>query len=173
MSITWLKLDHHIITDVKLRRFSMQEKWAWITLLCLASQNDNDRGKTQNDFEDIADVCGYEESEFIELLGKLKRKGFINFSSNQIEILSWEEKYEPPKHLYRTHPYRKHQAFVFERDGFKCVYCGSEKNLTLDHKIPQSRGGSHDPENLATCCSTCNSSKGAKTPQEWMEAVSL
>jgi hypothetical protein len=67
-----------------------------------------------------------------------------------------------------SHIYRKHENFVFERDNFHCVYCGSEKNLTLDHQIPQSRGGSHDPRNLVTCCSTCNSSKGAKTPEEWL-----
>lgn len=63
--------------------------------------------------------------------------------------------------------YRKHQEFVFKRDGFKCVYCGTDKDLTLDHQIPQSRGGGHEPENLVTCCATCNSSKGARTPEEW------
>lgn len=83
--------------------------------------------------------------------------------------LIWRDDIE--KRVQTHHVYRKHQGFVFKRDGFKCVYCGSQENLTLDHKIPQSRGGSHDPENLATCCSTCNSSKGAKTPQEWMEGI--
>jgi HNH endonuclease/Domain of unknown function (DUF4373) len=67
----------------------------------------------------------------------------------------------------RSSEYRKHQLFVFERDGYTCVYCGSNQELSLDHVIPQSRGGSHDAENLATCCTPCNSSKNNKTPEEW------
>lgn len=67
----------------------------------------------------------------------------------------------------RDDSYRAHQDAVFARDGHACVYCGSPMNLTLDHVIPQSRGGSHDAENLVTACRSCNSSKGAKTPAEW------
>lgn len=65
------------------------------------------------------------------------------------------------------HKYQKHQAQVFQRDSFKCVYCGSVKNLSLDHIVPQSLGGSHSIGNLATCCIPCNCSKGAKTLREW------
>lgn len=67
----------------------------------------------------------------------------------------------------RTNTYRKHTLKIFQRDGFRCVYCGATENLSLDHVIPQSRGGSHEPDNLACCCLTCNSSKGDRTPQEW------
>ena len=66
--------------------------------------------------------------------------------------------------------YRKHQEFVFKRDAWQCVYCGSTEDLTLDHVIPQSRGGSDKAENLVTCCFSCNSSKGARTPEEWKGA---
>lgn len=68
----------------------------------------------------------------------------------------------------RDDSYRAYQEEVFARDGYACVYCGSPLNLTLDHIIPQSRGGSHEPVNLCTCCRSCNSSKGARTPEEWM-----
>ena len=30
---------------------------------------------------------------------------------------------------------------VFKRDGHECVYCGSTKNLTLDHLVPRAQGG--------------------------------
>jgi 5-methylcytosine-specific restriction endonuclease McrA len=69
------------------------------------------------------------------------------------------------------HKYQKHQAQVFQRDSFKCVYCGSVKGLSLDHVVPQSLGGSHDIDNLATCCIPCNCSKGAKTLSEWRGRV--
>ena len=51
---------------------------------------------------------------------------------------------------------------VFSKDGFKCVYCKSTKNLTVDHIKPESYGGTLDIENLQTLCRTCNSRKNNK-----------
>lgn len=55
---------------------------------------------------------------------------------------------------------------ILIRDGFKCVYCGDNKNLTLDHLIPKSKGGKNDWYNLVTCCDSCNKKKGDKTPEQ-------
>jgi CRISPR/Cas system Type II protein with McrA/HNH and RuvC-like nuclease domain len=55
---------------------------------------------------------------------------------------------------------------IYQRDGFQCVYCGTHKNLTIDHVMPKSRGGANSWENMVTCCFTCNSKKGSKTPEE-------
>lgn len=55
---------------------------------------------------------------------------------------------------------------LFKRDDYSCLYCGSNKRLTVDHIIPKSKGGSNQWENLATCCHRCNSLKGNKTPEE-------
>lgn len=41
-----------------------------------------------------------------------------------------------------------------------CFYCETEDGVTIDHKIPQSRGGSHGLNNLVPCCKTCNEEKG-------------
>jgi hypothetical protein len=51
---------------------------------------------------------------------------------------------------------------VYERDLYTCVYCGSQKNLTLDHVYPESLGGKTELENLVTACRSCNIKKGAK-----------
>ena len=51
---------------------------------------------------------------------------------------------------------------VFARDGNKCLHCGSDENLTLDHIIPFSRGGKTCKKNLQTLCLTCNLKKGVK-----------
>ncbi|WP_198320783.1 HNH endonuclease [Azohydromonas aeria] len=56
---------------------------------------------------------------------------------------------------------------VFERDGHRCVYCGSAEDLECDHVHPRARGGTDALENLATACKPCNTSKGAKTLAEW------
>lgn len=55
---------------------------------------------------------------------------------------------------------RKRRALV--RDyGEKCLRCGSSKELTLDHIMPQSAGGSGALTNLQLLCPTCNRRKGA------------
>ena len=55
---------------------------------------------------------------------------------------------------------------VLRRDNFICQYCGTTKNLTLDHLLPRSRGGETTWLNLVTACSRCNSHKGDRTPEE-------
>ena len=55
-------------------------------------------------------------------------------------------------------------AEVFRRYGAKCIVkgCGSEHNLTVDHRIPLAKGGTWDQDNLQPMCQSCNSSKGVK-----------
>ena len=66
--------------------------------------------------------------------------------------------------------YRKFRHDILIRDGYRCAYCGAENiPLELDHIIPRSRGGSDNPENLTLACKPCNSSKGAKNLNEWMD----
>lgn len=55
---------------------------------------------------------------------------------------------------------------VFKRDGFKCQYCGNEKELTLDHLIPKAKGGKTSWNNLVTACKSCNSKKGNYSLEE-------
>ncbi len=51
---------------------------------------------------------------------------------------------------------------IWERDNFTCLHCGVRKNLSIDHIIPESKGGTLDPANLQTLCKPCNSKKGTK-----------
>ena len=60
---------------------------------------------------------------------------------------------------------------VMLRDTFSCQYCGvapGRSQLTVDHVVPRSRGGSHDWQNLVTACKRCNQKKGSLTPDEAM-----
>lgn len=60
---------------------------------------------------------------------------------------------------------------ICETHGFRCAYCGVEDKLTVDHVIPISRGGPDAPENVVPACKSCNSSKGAKTLDEWQRTA--
>lgn len=66
----------------------------------------------------------------------------------------------------RLFSFRISRNQIYNRDGHKCAYCGSKKNLTIDHILPRSRGGKNTWENLVTCCSPCNFKKGDRTPEE-------
>jgi len=64
---------------------------------------------------------------------------------------------------------------IYLRDGLSCAYCGASveqgAQLSLDHIIPHSEGGSNKETNLVTCCSRCNSSRGARSVEAFAAAV--
>lgn len=68
---------------------------------------------------------------------------------------------------------------IKNRDNHTCVYCGREEGhyskhnetsfdakLTIDHVIPECRGGATEESNLVVACMKCNQMKGDKTPSE-------
>ena len=78
----------------------------------------------------------------------------------------------------------RHAVALAERDGgLNCYYCGRELALLgdiekwqqgyefayADHVIPKSRGGSNSLDNLVLACRLCNTEKGAKTADEYLE----
>jgi hypothetical protein len=64
---------------------------------------------------------------------------------------------------------------IYLRDGLACVWCGSTiedgNPLTLDHLVPQSKGGSNHERNLVTSCRRCNSSRGNRSAKAFAVAV--
>ncbi len=55
---------------------------------------------------------------------------------------------------------------VFARDSWTCQYCGSRSNLTVDHVIPRSKGGSSSWDNIVASCAPCNRRKGDRLPRQ-------
>lgn len=53
---------------------------------------------------------------------------------------------------------------ILKRDGYNCHICGgrvAKKDLSFDHLIPISRGGSHTQKNIAVAHLVCNLKRGA------------
>jgi len=48
---------------------------------------------------------------------------------------------------------------IYKSANYKCLKCGSDKNLSLDHIVPKSLGGSNDEDNLQCLCVPCNQEK--------------
>jgi len=54
----------------------------------------------------------------------------------------------------------------------QCYYCGEifkPSELTMDHKIPLSRGGFSEKMNIVPACKECNNKKKYMLPTEWDE----
>lgn len=109
------------------------------------------------------------------------RRGFVLVDKGKAEVVKSDE--SPIVTGYKTYvrpliirllKYIKHhvrnirasRARIYKRDNYECVYCGSKKELTLDHVVPKSKGGGNEWTNLVTSCFKCNLKKGSKTPEE-------
>ena len=58
---------------------------------------------------------------------------------------------------------------IFARDQNICQYCGQRfagSELSLDHVVPRSRGGTTTWDNIVSACRACNVRKGGRTPVE-------
>ena len=70
------------------------------------------------------------------------------------------------------------RIFIFNRDGWKCVNCGSNYRLECDHIRALADGGDNHPANLRTICRSCHMKVSADTHRqhpvkgqaEWAEA---
>ena len=67
--------------------------------------------------------------------------------------------------------YRTHKHSLYGKQEGQCVEClvlFPFRNMTVDHIIPQSRGGSAHLENLQLLCNACNSMKGAGSQEAFV-----
>jgi HNH endonuclease len=54
---------------------------------------------------------------------------------------------------------------VLRRDHHRCAYCEGPAD-TVDHLLPQSRGGTNSWQNTVAACTRCNNRKANRTPAE-------
>lgn len=62
---------------------------------------------------------------------------------------------------------------IMQEQNYKCLYCAYDvsKKYTIDHLIPLSRGGTNWPVNIGIACRPCNTKKGAKTKEEYLNQI--
>ena len=114
-------------------------------------------------------ICGIERAVVLIHL----RKAEVVESYNGRFIRSPSVRYPWPSivrlKFYVRVPYRRiglSRKNILRRDGFRCQYCSSRDDLTVDHILPKSRGGRDTWENLVAACTRCNNRKGNRTPEE-------
>lgn len=64
---------------------------------------------------------------------------------------------------------------IYLRDGCACAWCGKTveggAQLTLDHIVAHSRGGSNAETNLVTACMDCNRARCARSVAKFAEVT--
>lgn len=63
------------------------------------------------------------------------------------------------------------EGILFGQQAGLCLYCNADLEQSgwhMEHKIPLSRGGEHDWENVCLSCPSCNLTKNTKTSEEFM-----
>lgn len=66
---------------------------------------------------------------------------------------------------------RENRQKVYERDGYKCTYCGKQlavSTATLDHIQPVEKRGDNSFGNLTTACLQCNSEKNRRAVGDFL-----
>lgn len=126
------------------------------------------------------DVLPFDKVDMEEVLGVLTQDNFIvkysvdgkeygcipSFKEHQVINIREAKSHIPPPDgvamtipQKRTHVPVETRRVVFERDQYKCVRCGAEESITIDHIFPVSCGGTHALTNLRTLCQSCNSAR--------------
>ncbi|MDO7635174.1 MAG: HNH endonuclease [Porticoccaceae bacterium] len=128
-----------------------------------------------------AAVCMYARDLVVWSMGDVVRnvRGGISRLSGQRSIVELpsiiacggEQMARPRKSYPLTNP------TLFARDAHLCMYCARQFTpiqLTRDHILPTSRGGTDRWENVVCACRRCNQFKANRTPEEAnMELIAL
>ena len=101
------------------------------------------------------------KAEVIEELAEPLRSATVTFP--RPHVIRLVQYVRVPRTLQRKISRRA----LFARDGWRCMYCGTNGGrLTLDHVVPRSRGGESVWENVVTSCAPCNLRKGNRLLHE-------
>ena len=74
-----------------------------------------------------------------------------------------------PQRSERLPNYRTHKHTLYGKQEGLCNGCKTQfpfRNMTVDHIVPQSQGGTDHEDNLQLLCGACNSTKGTGTQAE-------
>ena len=71
-------------------------------------------------------------------------------------------------------PYKTHRHTLYGKQEGLCTGCQHHfpfRNFTVDHIVPQSKGGTDHLDNLQLLCGACNSTKGKKSQPEFIAGL--
>lgn len=177
----WFRFYDDVINDPKVLKLPEGVRWSWVAILCIASKNSG----VLPTIQDTAFLLRMNLKKATAIIEALVAAGLLDKTEDSFAPHNWggrqflsdgsadrvrrhrekraaaglESQWTAPKSLRKE---------VYARDNNECVYCGSQDDLSLDHKTPESRGGTHDISNLQTACRKCNGEKRDFTHEEYV-----
>ena len=108
--------------------------------------------------------CGWCAAQFEGSMDKV-------YCSDPCRVNAWRANKKSSTAISEPVGWFKRRFAVFERDGFKCRYCGRSADegvvLETDHILPRAAGGKDGMENLVTACRECNKGKGDRLLEDY------
>ena len=90
MKFPWFKLPSGIRNDPKLKRMPIHQRYAFIVLLCLASESEERGAILGLDDEDLAFELEMPLEDWLTLKAKFRVKGLIDFDLTTVTICDWD-----------------------------------------------------------------------------------
>jgi len=113
----------------------------------------------------LATICFYRNPEMVEEPGTLCEcdvcLSYVEYFAEE-QFQREQRRQESRNEQRRRRLPRGARRRIFERDRHTCQDCGAQFDLTIDHRIPLAKNGSHEDSNLQALCRSCNSRKGTK-----------
>lgn len=173
-----------MLREAKDAGFEIQGSWWWRRFVFCRGRLRAQRGLTAAAF---ARAQARQDSEAICVLADGRRRYWWcrdrfwweddDLTAGDVFALAYEREARGRRRIERAHAVlgarslpdrprrepiaRELRLAVFERDGGRCVQCGSRFELQYDHVIPLALGGASTLENLQVLCAPCNARKGA------------
>ena len=134
--MTWFKFHSEFRNDPKIKRLPITERYAFIVLLCLASESETRGIITGLDDDDIAFELEMQVEDWKTLKAKFRVKGFLDFTQEEILIRNWDKRqYDKPS----DHPEATKQRKRLQRQREKLVKEQEVTEVSRD-VTPMSRG---------------------------------
>ena len=113
---------------------------------------------------------GVDISEKAAELVQVRIRKEINLLHNFKPIHRTDQPYRTD--LGKLSPPSAHKDLLYGKQSGQCGGCMVmflKRNLTIDHIVPQKKGGTDHVENLWLLCGACNSSKGTESQAEFLK----
>jgi hypothetical protein len=143
MRMTWFKLQSGIRNDPKLKRIPIHQRYAYIVLMCLASESEERGTIIDLEDEDLAFELEMSVEDWKTLKAKFRVKGLIEFDQSTLTICDWETtQYDKPSDRAEETRQRKREQRA--RDAAKKAIDDATTTQDVTPVTPLSREMSRD-----------------------------
>lgn len=149
----WFKVDDAFHASRKVRSIPPRQRFAAVGLWAIAgswcSQEMTDGH--------VPDYMIREWGATEKVVDALVDCGLWERGESGYRIVNWRKHSDGE---YRRNIRKSVREAVMRRDGNRCVACGAENDLSLDHIVRYRDGGPDTVENLRVLCMPCNQERG-------------